>query len=76
MRVVYLGYLSDLAGVEEEEVVLPGSRASLVRSVISSRVLSLGESAILILVNDMPASLNSPVKPGDTIKVLPHVGGG
>jgi sulfur carrier protein/molybdopterin synthase sulfur carrier subunit len=76
VRVVYLGYLSDLAGVREEEVVLPDPRASPVRSVISPRVLSLGEGAILILVNGMPASPNSTVKPGDTIKVLPHVGGG
>jgi len=76
VRIVYMGYLSDLAGVKEEEVALPDSKASLIRSIISARVLSLGENAIIILLNDMPASLNSTAKPGDTIKVLPHVGGG
>uniref|UniRef100_A0A7C1PDH7 MoaD/ThiS family protein n=1 Tax=Thermofilum pendens TaxID=2269 RepID=A0A7C1PDH7_THEPE len=76
VRVIYLGYLSDLAGTKEEEVVLPESRAALVRSVINARVLSLGEGSFIVLVNGAPASLNSAVKPGDTIKVLPHVGGG
>jgi|UniRef100_A0A7C3WQB7 Molybdopterin converting factor, small subunit len=76
VRIVYLGYLSDIAGTREEEVVLPDSKTSTVKRVLNAKVLSLGENALLVLVNSLPASLNSTVKPGDTIKVLPHVGGG
>lgn len=76
VRVIYYGYLSDLAGVRETLVSLKDGTAMRVRELIAEKVAKLGENSVVILVNDLPSKPDSLVKAGDTVKVLPHVGGG
>lgn len=73
---MYYGYLSDLAGSREVIVNIEDRGTARVREVIAENVVRLGESSLVILVNDLPSTLEAIVKSGDTIKVLPHVGGG
>ncbi|MEM0335064.1 MAG: MoaD/ThiS family protein [Thermofilum sp.] len=76
VKVVYYGYLSDLAGTRENVVSVRDGASVRVRELIAEIVIKLGESSLIILVNDTPSTLEALVKAGDTVKVLPHVGGG
>lgn len=76
MKVVYFGYLSDVAGTREASVSIENRQGVRVREIIDEKVIKLGEGSFIVLVNGNPATLDTLIKSGDTIKVLPHVGGG
>jgi len=73
IRVKYLGFFSEIAGGPEAEVDL---EEALVRDVVDRRVLEASGGDLVVLVNGVPASLDSKVRSGDTVAVLPHIGGG
>lgn len=73
-RIIFFGYLIDL--VKEREVVLEITEPTKVKDVLS-RSLSVSQGLdVVVLINDYPATIDSYVKPGDTVKILPHIGGG
>ena len=75
VRIVYYGYLSELAGACEVVVAVKEGTGARVRELLAERVSKL-EGGLIVLVNDVPATLDTVVRAGDTIKVLPHIGGG
>jgi len=72
VRIVYMGYLSELAGGREVELEVCGE--ARVKDLVKLPGLSLDD--LVVLVNGRSARADSPVKPGDKITVMPHISGG
>ncbi len=72
VKVRYLGYLADYAGREVEVEVEGEAR---VRDVVKLPP-DVDPEELIYLVNGRPARLDTPVKPGDVVSVMPHISGG
>ncbi len=73
IRVKYLGFFSELAGASEKTFDLA---EATVRELVDPRVLEASKGDLVVLVNGLPGSLDSRVRSGDVVAVLPHMGGG
>ncbi len=73
IRVKYLGFLPDITGRLEDEV---DAREAVVREIVDPRVLEVTGGDLVVLVNGLPSSLDTKVRDGDTVALLPHIGGG
>ncbi len=75
VRIYYFGFLSELSGKSYDEVELPEKTGVKVRDLVNERIKPFLD-AIIILVNDVSVTPDHRVEPGDTVKLLPHIGGG
>ena len=73
IRVKYLGFLPGVTGRAEEEV---DAEEATVREIVDPRVLEATGGDLVVLVNGLPSSLDARVRDGDTVALLPHIGGG
>ncbi len=73
VKVKYLGYLADLAGVSEAEVELNGQ--ATVQDV-APVIRNLKRSDYVLIVDGKGAEPDTTVRPGSVIVVLPETGGG
>lgn len=73
IKVEYFGYFSDIVG--KREAIVNAERAR-VRDIVDRKILELTGGDFVVLVNGVPSSLDSTVKNGDDVKILPHMGGG
>jgi molybdopterin converting factor small subunit len=79
VSVELFGMHREITGLDRVE--LPLGEKTLVRDVLEYlrrkyAAISLEEPSILITVNHEVTSLDWPLKAGDTICILPHIGGG
>jgi molybdopterin converting factor small subunit len=79
VTVELFGVHRQIAGIDKIELpvgerVLVGDALDYIREKYPS--ISLVEHSILVTVNHQVASLDRPLKPNDTICILPHIGGG
>jgi len=75
VKVYYFGFLTELSGKEFEEVELPSADKVRLRDIVCDEVKPLLDR-LVILVNDISVNPDYWLKPGDTVKLLPHIGGG
>ena len=79
VAIVYLGQAREAAGLKEEEVVLdsPAKVEHAISRVVSSHPrLSEVMETIKLLINGQWATVDSDLKNGDRVTLLPPVGGG
>ena len=73
VKIRYYGYLAgEFNG--EVEVEIPDEGATVEEVVKLPSGLDIKD--LVLLVNGKPAKPDTRVKPGDTIAVMPHIGGG
>ena len=73
VRIRYYGYLAgEIDG--EVEVEIPDEGAAIRDIVKLPSGVDINE--LVLLVNGKPAKPDTRVKPGDSIAVMPHIGGG
>ncbi|QOJ78511.1 MoaD/ThiS family protein [Infirmifilum lucidum] len=75
VKIYYFGFLSELSGKSYDEVELPERAGVKVKELVNERIKPFLDT-IIILVNDVSVTPDKRVKPGDTVKLLPHIGGG
>ncbi|RLE61444.1 MAG: hypothetical protein DRJ35_00450 [Thermoprotei archaeon] len=73
IKIMYFGYFSDIVGKKKDIVNAEKAR---IREIVDKRILKLTGGDFVVLVNGVPSRLDSFVKSGDEVKVLPHMGGG
>ncbi len=79
VALVYLGQAREVAGIKEEELVLP--MPAKIEHAISQAIsahpkLSELKETIKLLINGQWAVPNAELKDGDRVTLLPPVGGG
>ena len=72
VRIVYMGYLAELAGGREKLVRVCGE--ARVRDIVGLEGVELED--LVILINGRSAKPDSTVRPGDKLTVMPHISGG
>ncbi len=72
IKVKYVGYLASIAGVREEEINAENAR---IKELLRLKG-NVNWDEVIILVNGRPASLDTKVKSGDEVTVLPFTSGG
>jgi len=72
IKVKYVGYLASIAGVREEEINAEDAR---IKELLRLKG-NVNWDEVIILVNGRPASLDTRVKSGDEVTVLPFTSGG
>lgn len=73
IKIMYFGYFSDIVGKKKDVVNV---EKAMIRDIVDKRILKLTGGDFVVLVNGIPSRLDSFVKSGDEVKVLPHMGGG
>ncbi|MGC9106853.1 MAG: MoaD/ThiS family protein [Infirmifilum sp.] len=75
IKIFYYGFVTELVGKTFEELDVSEEKTYTLKSILNPILLPhLGR--IFFLVNDRPAELEHPIRVGDEVKVLPHIGGG
>ena len=72
IKVKYVGYLASIAGVHEEEINAENAK---IRELLRLKG-NVTWDEVIILVNGRPAGLDTTVKKGDEVTVLPFTSGG
>jgi molybdopterin converting factor small subunit len=73
VKVVFFGFLIDFFKGREHifEVDSPVKIRDLLRKISPNFNFE-----VVVVVNDYPATMDSYARPGDIVKVFPHIGGG
>jgi molybdopterin converting factor small subunit len=79
VALVYLGQAREVAGIREEELLLPAPakiEQAISQAITAHPKLSELKETIKLLINGQWAAENAELKDGDRVTLLPPVGGG
>jgi len=75
IEIEFLGYFTDLAGCKKATIKM---RKGKVKDLLEffPKILGVPRENIIVLVNGVAAKLETSVKEGDKVAVMPPIGGG
>ncbi|ABL77505.1 MoaD/ThiS family protein [Thermofilum pendens] len=74
VRIIFYGFLIDVA--KARELTVGVEKPTRLEEILGEGFLAKSGKDLVVLVNDLPATLDTYVRPGDVVKILPHIGGG